>query len=273
MIIRKSRRELERMAAAGSIVARTLDMLRREASAGVTTGDLDRLAEDFIRAEGGIPTFKGYHGFTGSICSSPNDMIVHGIPGPYELRDGDVISLDVGVTFRGWVADSAITVAVGEVAGDARRLLETCRQSLFDAIETCRPGAHLSDIGHAVQTRVEGEGFGVVRALVGHGVGRRMHEDPQVPNYRVRTRGPKIAAGLCVAVEPMLTAGSAVTRTLEDGWTVVTTDGGRAAHWEHSVAVTPKGPWVLTALDGGVSGLATIDALAGAPSEYIRETA
>jgi methionyl aminopeptidase len=251
MIIRKSRRELERMAVAGSIVARALDMLRREAKAGVTTAELDRLAEDFIRAEGGIPTFKGYHGFTGSICSSPNDMIVHGIPGPYELKDGDVISIDVGVTHRGWVADSAITVAVGDVAGEALRLLETCRQSLFDAIDMCHPGAHLSDIGHAVQTRVEGQGFGVVRSLVGHGVGRRMHEDPQVPNYGQPGRGPVLAAGMVLAIEPMITAGDhEIQPDADDGWSIYTADGSLAAHFEHTVAVTEDGPLVLTRHEG-----------------------
>jgi methionyl aminopeptidase len=251
VIIRKSRRELERMAAAGSVVARALEMLRREAVAGVTTAELDRRAEEFIRGEGGIPTFKGYHGFAGSICSSPNDMIVHGIPGPYELKDGDVISIDVGVTLKGWVADSAITVAVGEVPGDAIRLLETCRLSLFDAIEACRPGAHLSDVGHAVQTRVEGQGFGVVRALVGHGVGRRMHEDPQVPNYGPAGRGPVLAAGMVLAIEPMITAGDhAIQPDAEDGWSIYTADGSLAAHFEHTVAVTEAGPLVLTRHEG-----------------------
>jgi methionyl aminopeptidase len=251
VIIRKSRRELERMAEAGSIVARTLDMLRTEARAGVTTGDLDRIAEQFIRSEGGVPTFKGYHGFTGSICSSPNDMIVHGIPGAYELKDGDVLSIDVGATLKGWVADSAITVAIGEVASDARRLLETCRQSLFDAIDACRPGAHLSDIGHAVQTRVEGEGFGVVRALVGHGVGRKMHEDPQVPNYGPAGHGPVLAAGMVLAIEPMITAGDYEIRPdAHDGWSIYTVDGSLAAHFEHAVAITESGPLVLTRHQG-----------------------
>jgi methionyl aminopeptidase len=251
MIIRKSRRELERMAVAGSIVARALDMLRREAKAGVTTAQLDRLAEEFIRAEGGVPSFKGYHGFTGSICSSPNDMIVHGIPGPYELEDGDVISLDVGVTLKGWVGDSAITVRVGDVPGEATRLLETCRLSLMDAIEVCVPGGHLSDVGAAVQARVEGAGFGVVRALVGHGVGRKMHEDPQVPNYGVAGRGPQLQPGMVFAIEPMITAGDhAIQPDAEDGWSIYTADGSLASHFEHTVAVTEDGPLVLTRHEG-----------------------
>jgi methionyl aminopeptidase len=251
VIIRKSRRDLERMAASGSVVARTLDLLRREAVAGVTTLELDRMAEEFIRSQGGIPTFKGYHGFTGSICSSPNEMIVHGIPGPYELKDGDVISLDVGVTLKGWVGDSAITVRVGAVPDEATRLLETCRLSLFDAIEACVPGGHLSDVGAAVQARVEGAGFGVVRALVGHGVGRKMHEDPQVPNYGVAGRGPQLAPGMVFAIEPMITAGDhAIQPDAEDGWSIYTADGSLASHFEHTVAVTEDGPLVLTRHEG-----------------------
>ena len=185
VILRKSRRELERMAAAGSVVARTLALLRDRARPGVTTGELDRAAEAFIRDQGGVPTFKGYHGFPASICASPNDMVVHGIPGAYALPQGDVLSVDVGVTLRGWVADSGYTfwVGEGEPPEEVRRLLTACRASLFAAVEQCVDGHHLSDLGHAVQTRVEADGFGVIRSLVGHGVGRRMHEDPQIPNY------------------------------------------------------------------------------------------
>ena len=183
MIVRKSSRELAKMAAAGEVVAETLAAMRDAARPGVTTAELDRLAERTIRRRGGIPTFKGYRGFPGSICASPNDMIVHGIPGAYTLADGDVLSVDVGVTLRGFVADSAVTLPIGNVDPERLRLLETCQRSLFAAIEATRVGNHLSDIGHAVQTVVEDAGFSVVRALVGHGVGRNMHEDPQIPNY------------------------------------------------------------------------------------------
>ena len=193
MILRKSRRELERMAAAGSIVARTLALLRDRARPGVTTGELDRAAEEFIRGQGGVPTFKGYHGFPASICASPNDMVVHGIPGDYALREGDVLSVDVGVTLRGWVADSGYTLYVGEgdPPEDVARLLAACRASLFAALDQCVDGAHLSDLGHAVQTRVEADGFGVIRSLVGHGVGRRI---TRIRRSRTTARR---AAGMC----------------------------------------------------------------------------
>jgi methionyl aminopeptidase len=247
MVIRKSPREIDRMAAAGAIVAQTLALLRDAARPGVTTGELDAQAEFFIRGAGGVPTFKGYQGFPGSICSSPNAMIVHGIPGAYELRDGDVLSLDVGVTYRGWVADSALTVPVGSVTDEALRLLETCRLSLFDAAEQCRPGRHLSDIGHAVQQRVEGAGFGVVRKLVGHGVGRRMHEDPQIPNYGPPDRGIELRDGMVFAIEPMITAGSyEIELDDEDGWSIFTADGSLSAHFEHTIAVTRDVPRIVT---------------------------
>ena len=239
------------MAAAGSIVARTLALLRDSAKVGTTTGELDELAEDFIRGEGGVPTFKGYQGFPASICASPNDMIVHGIPGAYVLKEGDVISLDVGVTYRGWVADSALTVPVGAVSKQALDLLETCRQSLFDAAAACVDGGHLSDLGAAVQQRVERAGFGVVRTLVGHGIGRRMHEDPQIANYGEPGRGPELKTGMVLAVEPMITAGShEVEVDEEDGWSIYTRDGGLAAHFEHTIAVTPDGPFIVSRHEG-----------------------
>jgi methionyl aminopeptidase len=251
MIIRKSPREIERMAAAGSIVARTLALLRDTAKAGTTTAELDELAEEFIRGQGGVPTFKGYQGFPASICASPNDMIVHGIPGPYVLKDGDVITVDVGVTYRGWVADSAVTLPIGKVSEQGIRLLETCRQSLFDAAATCVDGGHLSDLGAAVQARVEGAGFGVVRTLVGHGIGRRMHEDPQIPNYGQPGRGPELKSGMVLAVEPMITAGNhEVELDEEDGWSIYTRDGGLAAHFEHTIAITPDGPFIVTRHEG-----------------------
>jgi methionyl aminopeptidase len=250
VILRKSSRELERMAAAGAVVARTLELLREAATPGVTTAELDALAESFIRSRGGIPSFKGYHGFPASICTSPNDMIVHGIPGPYTLRDGDILSLDVGVTLRGFVADSAITVPVGDPGPEALRLLETCRQALFDAAGECTAGNHLSDVGHAVQERVEGAGFGVVRKLVGHGIGRKMHEEPQIPNYGLPGRGPELLSGMVLAVEPMITAGSHDIVLDDDGWSIYTTDGSLASHFEHTIAVTEDGPEILTRADG-----------------------
>jgi methionyl aminopeptidase len=251
VIIRKSAREIEGMAAAGAVIAGALALLEESLEPGISMIELDKIADDYIAAHGSVPTSKGYKGFPAATCISPNEMIVHGIPGPYELKDGDVISLDVGVTLKGWVGDSAITVRVGAVPDEATRLLETCRLSLFDAIEACVPGGHLSDVGAAVQARVEGAGFGVVRALVGHGVGRKMHEDPQVPNYGVAGRGPQLAPGMVFAIEPMITAGDhAIQPDAEDGWSIYTADGSLASHFEHTVAVTEDGPLVLTRHEG-----------------------
>ena len=246
MIVRKTEAELETMARAGRVVADTLDLLEREARPGVTTGDLDRMAEEFITSRGGWPTFKGYRGFPGSICASPNAMVVHGIPGPYTLAEGDVLSIDVGVTLDGFVADSAITVTIGAPTSEAIDLIETCNLGLKAAIEQCREGNRLGDVSHAVQEAVEERGFGVVRSLVGHGVGRDMHEDPQIPNYGPPGRGPKLAAGMVFAIEPMITAGSYDVEGGSDGWAVFTRDGSLAAHCEHTVAVTANGPRVLT---------------------------
>jgi methionyl aminopeptidase len=251
VIIRKSSREIARMAAAGQIVAETLLLLRDEAKPGVTTGELDRVAERFIRRHGGTPTFKGYRGFPASICASPNDMIVHGIPGAFELGEGDVLSVDVGVTLKGFVADSAVTLPIGAIDEDRRRLLNVCRESLELAVDACRPGNRLSDIGHAIQTHVEGAGYGVVRQLVGHGVGRSMHEDPQIPNYGPPGRGPELRDGMVFAIEPMITAGAHDIRVDDDEWSIYTTDGSMAAHFEHTVAVTSDGPRVLTRAAGG----------------------
>ncbi len=253
MIERKSSREIAKQAQAGAIVAETLQLLADEAKPGVTTGELDRLAEKLIRRRGGAPTFKGYRGFPGSICASPNDMIVHGIPGAVALGDGDVLSVDVGVTFRGFVGDSAVTLAIGEVAPETRRLLAVCQESLHRMIAACRVGNHLSDLGHACQTYVEGEGFAVVRALVGHGVGRRMHEDPQIPNFGPPGRGPELREGMVFAIEPMITAGSHEIRIDDDGWSIYTTDGSMAAHFEHTVAITADGPQILTYGSDGTS--------------------
>jgi methionyl aminopeptidase len=246
MIIKKSPGEIEKMARAGTILAATLDLMQASIRPGVTTAELDKQAERFIRSHGAKPTFKGYRGFPGSICASPNQMIVHGIPGPYRLEQGDLLSVDVGVTLDGFVADSAITIPIGTVSEQAYALIDVCQKSLDAAIAQCRPGNRLGDISHAVQEVVEANGFGVVRALVGHGVGRSMHEDPQIPNYGPAGRGPKLAPGMVFAIEPMITAGSWGVVSGDDGWAVYTDDGSLAAHIEHTVAVTEAGPRVLT---------------------------
>jgi methionyl aminopeptidase len=246
VIVRKTPAEIEIMARAGRVVASTLELLESEVREGVTTGELDRLAEEHIRSYGGVPTFKGYRGFPGSICASPNEMIVHGIPGPYMLKQGDLLSVDVGVTLDGFVADSAITIPIGTVSEEAHALIGVCQKGLDAAIAQCRPGNRLGDISHAVQEVVEAKGFGVVRALVGHGVGRSMHEDPQIPNYGPAGRGPKLAEGMVFAIEPMITAGGWEVRAGDDGWAVYTDDGTLAAHCEHTVAITSGEPRVLT---------------------------
>jgi methionyl aminopeptidase len=255
VIVRKTSAEVDTMRRAGVVVASTLELLRQEAKPGVTTGDLDRLAEEHIRSHGGVPTFKGYRGFPGSICASPNEMIVHGIPGPYVLKDGDLLSVDVGVTLDGYVADSAITIPIGAVPDRAKELIDVCQQALQAAIVQCRAGNRLGDISNAVQTVVEEHGFGVVRALVGHGVGRNMHEDPQIPNYGPAGRGPKLAPGMVFAIEPMITAGSWAVRGGDDGWAIYTEDGSLSAHCEHTVAITDNGPRILT-LPGSAQGAA-----------------
>ena len=246
MIVKKSPEEIERMAAAGAIHARTMKLLAAKIREGVTTAELDSAAEKYIRSQGAEPSFKGYRGFPGSICASPNAMVVHGIPGPYTLAEGDLLSIDVGVTLDGYVADSAITVTIGEPTKEAADLIETCYLGLQAAIEECREGKRLGDVSHAVQEVVEARGFGVVRSLVGHGVGRSMHEDPQIPNYGPAGRGPKLAAGMVFAIEPMITAGGYDVEGGPDGWAVFTRDGSLAAHCEHTVAVTANGPRVLT---------------------------
>lgn len=246
MIIRKSRREIEKMAGAGRIVVEVLEHVGELIEPGLTTADLDAEAEGLIRKRGGIPTFKGYRGFPGSICASPNAMVVHGIPGPYRLVEGDLISIDVGVTKDGFVADSAYTFAVGEIEPEAQRLLEACRDALDAGVGEARPGRHIGDISGAVQRVTEDAGFAVVRSLVGHGVGRSMHEDPQIPNFVGRSAGPELTVGMTLAIEPMITAGSPEVYVAEDGWSIYTDDGSLAAHFEHTVAVTEDGPQVLT---------------------------
>ena len=246
MIIRKSPQEIERMARAGEVVADVLALLGERARPGVTTEDLDALADEFIRSRGGIPTFKGYRGYPASICTSPNDMVVHGIPGLYALSDGDVLSVDVGVTLDGFVADSAYTFPIGDVSPEAERLLEGCKAALAAGIEQCRPANRLSDISHAIQIVTEEHGFSVVRSLVGHGVGRSMHEEPQIPNFGEPGRGPQLSPGMTFAIEPMINAGGADVVIHDDEWSISTSDGSLSAHFEHTVAVTEDAPRILT---------------------------
>ena len=254
MIVRKSQAELEAMREGGRITAACLRMLAGSVRPGVKTRELDSLAEGFIHDHGGRPEFKGYQGFPASICASPNAMIVHGIPGPYRLKEGDIISLDVGVRYEGFVTDSATTVAVGEVPEETTRLLETTKRCLEAATEHTRIGNHLGDIGYAIQSLAEDRGYGVVRDLVSHGVGRKMHEDPQIPNHGRPGTGPRLLPGMAFAIEPMITAGSYDIRLSEwDGWSIYTADGSLAAHFEHTIAVTDEGPWVLTQ-NGGENG-------------------
>jgi methionyl aminopeptidase len=246
LIIRKSPAEIEAIAAAGAILVKTLRLLEKQVRPGVTTAELDQAAERFIRSQGAIPTFKGYRGFPGSICASPNAMIVHGIPGPYKLERGDVISLDVGVTLDGWVADAARTFAVGSIGAGPQHLLEATERALFAGVGQCVAGNRLGDVSHAIQASAEGDGLAVVRSLVGHGVGREMHEDPQIPNFGVAGKGPKLEEGMVLAIEPMTTIGTIDVRAGDDGWAIYSADGSLAAHFEFTVAITPDGPLILT---------------------------
>jgi methionyl aminopeptidase len=252
----KTREQIVAMRAAGLVVGRTLELLRSEVKAGVTTGDLDAIAEDSIRSAGAVPSFKGYHGFTGSICASVNDEIVHGIPGDRVLADGDLISIDCGAIVNGWHGDAAITVGVGETAPELLELARICEESMWRGFAAARLGGRLTDISAAVEQHVRANSaYGIVEDFVGHGIGSAMHQPPNVPNYGKAGRGPKLVEGLALAVEPMLTLGKQDNHTLEDDWTVVTDDGTAAAHTEHSFTLTPQGPWVLTALDGGEAKL------------------
>ena len=246
MIIRKTTEQIEAMAAAGEIQARCLRMLHAKARPGVTTKELDEAAEKFIRSQGAAPSFKGYRGFPGSICTSPNSMVVHGIPGPYELRRGDILSIDVGVTYERWVADAAITIPIGETPDEAEPLLTATRDALFAGIDQARPGNHLSDVSHAIQTRVEEDGLSVIRTLVGHGIGRDMHEDPQIPNFGDPGKGPELEVGMVLAIEPMVNAGGPEVRMGSDGWAVYSQDDSLTAHFEFTVAVRRDGPRILT---------------------------
>ncbi len=235
------------MARAGAVVADVLALIGERAQPGVTTAELDTLADEFIRAQSGQPTFKGYRGYPASICASANDLVVHGIPGVYALQDGDVLSVDVGVTLEGFVADSAYTFPIGEITPEAERLLEACQAALAAGIAQCRAGNRLSDISHAIQAVTEEHGFSVVRSLVGHGVGRSMHEEPQIPNYGEPGRGPRLSPGMTFAIEPMITAGSPEVVLHDDEWSISTADGSLAAHFEHTVAITEAEPRILTA--------------------------
>ena len=246
MIIRKSEQEIERMARAGEVVAETLALLGERARPGVTTAELDALADELIRSRGGVPTFKGYRGYPASICTSPNDVVVHGIPGPRVLGEGDILSVDVGVTLDGFVADSAYTFPIGEIAPETERLLEAGKAALVAGIEQCRSGNRLSDISHAIQTATEEHGFSVVRSLVGHGVGRSMHEEPQIPNYGEPGRGPLLSPGMTFAIEPMINAGAPDVVIHDDEWSISTVDSSLSAHFEHTVAITEEGPRILT---------------------------
>jgi len=248
MIILKSEREINYLRDAGRIVAETHIEVTKAVKPGVTTLELDRIAEEYIKGRGAIPSFKGYHGFSGNICSSVNEEVVHGIPGLRMLKTGDNVSIDIGAVINGYNGDAAITVPVGEIDAEVQKLLDVTEESLYKGIEQAIIGNRLSDISHAVQSHVEQYGFGVVRDYVGHGIGRSMHEDPQIPNYGSPGRGPRLKAGMTLAIEPMINLGTHEVKTLDDGWTVVTLDGKRSAHFEHSIAITDGKPEILTKL-------------------------
>jgi methionyl aminopeptidase len=246
VIIRKSRQEIDTMARAGRVVADTLALLEEHIQPGVSTRELDAIADEFIQSQGGVPTFKGYRGYPAATCLSPNSMVVHGIPGSTTLADGDILSVDVGVTLDGFVADSAWTFPVGAITPEAQRLLGVCKAALAEGIGEARLGNSIGDISRAVQSVTEGAGFSVIRSLVGHGVGRSMHEDPQVPNFASSYSGPKLQEGMTIAIEPMITAGGPDVYVHDDEWSISTADGSLAAHFEHTVAITAEGPRILT---------------------------
>jgi methionyl aminopeptidase len=246
VIIKKTPAEIDAMAAAGDILVRCMNLLAGKVRPGATTAELDASSEKFIRSQGATPAFKGYRGFPGSICASPNHMVVHGIPGKFKLRRGDILSVDIGVVKDGWVADAARTFPVGEISPVAERLLEVTEEALFRAVEQCRVGNRLGDVSHAVQSHVEANGFSIVRSLVGHGIGRSMHEEPQIPNYGPAGRGIVLEEGMVLAVEPMVTAGRHMVRMGDDGWAIYSQDGSLAAHFEFTIAITAAGPRILT---------------------------
>jgi methionyl aminopeptidase len=248
VIVLKSPAELDKMRAAGRIVAETLALLQSRIGPGVTTAELDQLAENECRKQGAKAAFKGYGGFPYAICSSPNDRVVHGFPDDTPLQEGDILSIDFGVLYKGFYGDSAVTVAVGKLNDETQRLVEATRESLERAIEKSVPNGRLSDISHAVQSWVEPKGFSVVREFVGHGIGSKLHEAPQIPNYGKPGQGPRLKTGMTLAIEPMINAGLPGVKILEDGWTAVTQDGRYSAHFEHTVAITDNGPEILTRL-------------------------
>ena len=248
MIILKSEREINYLRDAGRIVAETHLEVKKAVKPGITTLELDKIAEEYIKSRGAIPAFKGYHGFTGNICASINEEVVHGIPGLRKLQSGDNVSIDIGAVINGYNGDAAITVPVGEIDAEVQKLLDVTEESLYKGIEQAIVGNRLSDISHAVQIHAEEHGYGVVRDYVGHGIGRNMHEDPQVPNFGSPGRGPRLKSGMTLAIEPMVNLGTYEVETLDDGWTVVTLDGKRSAHFEHSIAITDGKPEILTKL-------------------------
>ena len=252
MIELKTAREIEIIKKNGRILAQTLNLLEKKIQPGIKTGELDRLAEEFIRKQGGYPAFKGYREYPKSICVSINDEIVHGIPGERVIQDGQIVSVDAGVLKDGYYADAACTYPVGEISDEAQKLIRITRQALENAIDYVKAGKHLSDVSYAVQSLVEKNGFSVVRDLVGHGIGKKMHEEPQIPNFGVPGQGVVLKPGMVLAIEPMVTMGSWEVRVLEDRWTAVTVDGSWAAHFEDTIAITERGPEVLTRMDQGV---------------------
>ncbi|SDF50897.1 type I methionyl aminopeptidase [Sporolituus thermophilus] len=248
MIILKSDRELNYLRDAGKVVAKTLAEVKKAVKPDVTTLELDRIAEEYIKSCGATPAFKGYHGFPGNICTSVNEEVVHGIPGLRKLKNGDNVSIDIGAVINGYYGDAAITVPVGEVDAEVQKLLDVTEEALYKGIEQAVVGNRLSDISHAIQKHAEAHGYGVVRDYVGHGIGRNMHEDPQIPNYGPPGRGPRLKAGMTLAIEPMVNMGTHEVKALDDGWTVVTLDRKPSAHFEHTVAILPDGPEILTKL-------------------------
>jgi methionyl aminopeptidase len=246
MIIRKSAAEIDRIARAGTLVAETISHVGERIVPGITTLELDRIADEFIRANGGVPTSQGYKGYPRAICISTNDVVVHGIPDGTVVEDGYLVTIDVGVTLGTAIADSAYTFGVGSIDAESQRLLDVCQDALVAGVAEARLGNRIGDISRAVQAVVEGAGFSVVKSLVGHGVGRHYHEDPHVPNFGDPGRGPRLSEGMTIAIEPMITMGGPEVWLAEDGWTISTTDGSRAAHFEHTVAILPDGPRILT---------------------------
>lgn len=246
MIICKSAKELDLMREAGRIVAETHRLMKQAVAPGITTAELDRIADEYIRSQGAVPSFKGYNGFPSSICASTNEELVHGFPGPRKLKEGDIISIDIGAEYKGYHGDSAWTYGVGTISSEAQRLLDVTEASLYAGLDLVRPDVRLFTVSHAIQKVIESAGFSVVREYVGHGVGAKLHEEPQIPNYGIEGRGPRLKPGMTLAIEPMVVAGERYVKTLADNWTVVTVDGSLCAHFEHTVAVTEDGHEILT---------------------------